>query len=55
MSYDEKKTIEATKKPDTKKPEDSKEELSEAELDQVAGGASRPPHPAGDGGSDANY
>jgi hypothetical protein len=35
MSHDEKKTIEATKKP-----EDSKEELSEAELDKVAGGAS---------------
>jgi bacteriocin-like protein len=38
MSHDEKKTTEATKKPDTKKPEDSKEELSEAELDQVSGG-----------------
>jgi hypothetical protein len=36
MSHDEKKTTEASKKP-----EDSKEELSEAELDQVAGGTFR--------------
>jgi hypothetical protein len=55
MSHDEKKTTEATKKPDTKKPEDSKEELSEAELDKVAGGGNHSPHPAGDGGSVANY